>query len=233
MSKVKAVADISRNRLYLTMSGHVDAKTLNALYTDIRFCVADLQPGFIVIDDSSECNLIYLSGLPVYKKIMDYLAANKVGEVVRVVQDTISHKQIINYTDKIQCYKTMYADQIEAAEKKLEATRRRNGIRFKLSGRSIEYTINNQNLSGTLVDLSISGCSVDVEGIVPAMAQELTIVLLFDRDDRHPSHFQIKTRVVRVSTSSFAVQFLDLDDDQQEQLYQRLVYEVSRPVDSP
>ncbi|MBM9537604.1 hypothetical protein [Desulfobulbus alkaliphilus] len=84
-SKVKAVADIAKNRLYLTLSGNIDAKALNVLYTDVRFCVADLQPGFIVIDDTSDCNLMYLSGLPIYKKIMDYLVVNKVGEIIRVV----------------------------------------------------------------------------------------------------------------------------------------------------
>ena len=232
-AKVKAVADIAKNRLYLTISGNVDAKTLNALYTDIRFCVADLQPGFIVINDSSACNLMYLNGLPVYKKIMDYLVANKVGEIVRVVQDTISHKQILNFTDKIQCYKTMYAEQLEEAERKLAATRRRNGIRFKLNGPSIAYTINNQNHSGTLVDLSISGCAIEAEGTIPAVAQELTLVLLFDNHEHHPSQFQIKARVVRATVSNFAAQFLDLDNDRQEQLYQRLVYEVGRNVELP
>lgn len=227
-AKVKAVADIANNRLYLTISGNVDVKTLNALYTDIRFCVADLQPGFIVIDDSSECNLMYLNGLPVYKKIMSYLVANKVGEIVRVVRETICHKQILNLSDKIQSYKTMYAAQLGEVEKKLEATSRRNGIRFKLSGPSIEYTINDQKHSGTLLDLSISGCAIDVEGTVPAVAQELTITLLFDKHEGHPSHFQIKARVVRATGSIFAVQFLDLDDERQEQLYQRFAYEVGR-----
>jgi hypothetical protein len=231
-TKVKAVADIARNRLYLTISGNVDAKTLNALYTDIRFCVADLQPGFIVIDDSSACNLMYLNGLPVYKKIMSYLVANRVGEIVRVVQDTICHKQILNFTNKIQSYKTMYAAELEEVEKKLEATSRRKGIRFKLSTPSIAYKINDQNHSGTLVDLSISGCSVDVEGTVPAVAEELTIVLLFDKHEGHSSQFEIKARVVRSAASKFAVEFFDLDDDRQEQLYLRLAYEVGRTFDA-
>ncbi|MBM9538759.1 PilZ domain-containing protein [Desulfobulbus alkaliphilus] len=127
----------------------------------------------------------------------------------------------------------MYADQLEEAEQKLETTKRRNGIRFKLYGPSIEYSMNDQKYRGTIIDLSISGCSVEVKETVPALAQELTILLLFDTHDRHPSHFQIKTRVVRATTSAFAVQFLDLDSDRQEQLYQRLIHEVGRTVDFP
>jgi len=231
--KVKAVADIAKNRLYLTISGNVDVKTLNALYTDIRFCVVDLQPGFIVVNDSSECNLIYLSGLPVYKKIMDYLVANKVGEIVRVFHNTVSHKQIKHFTDRIQCYTTMYADQMEEVEKKLATTKRRNGIRFKLNGLYVEYTINNQINRAKLVDLSISGCAVNVQDAVPEAGQKLPFILFFDQHDRHPSQFQINARVVRTGVSTFSVQFIDLDDDRREQLYQRIVYEVGRTVGIP
>ena len=231
--KVKAVADRARNRLYLTISGNVDAKTLNALYTDIRFCVADLQPGFIVINDSSECNLIYLSGLPVYKKIIDYLIANKVGEIVRVFHNTISQKQIKHFSDRIQCYKTMYADHVEEAEKKLDTTKRRNGIRFRLNGPYVEYTINNQSNRGRIVDLSTSGCAVSVQGAVPEAGQNLPFILFFDKHDNYPSQFQINARVVRATASIFSVHFIDIDDDRREQLYQRLVYESGRTVAPP
>jgi hypothetical protein len=231
--KVKAVANIAQNRLYLTISGNVDTKTLNALYTDIRFCVADLEPGFIVIEDFSECNLLYLNGLAVYKKIMDYLVANRVGEIIRVVQNTISHKQIQHYTDGIQCYKTMYVDQIEEAEKKLQETMRRDGIRFKLNGSYIEYTCNGHVNRGTLLDLSISGCAVGVENEVPAVGQELPFALFFDKHDIHTSHFQMNAKVVRAIVSTFAVHFLDLGDERREQLHQRLAYEVGRTVVPP
>ena len=95
--KVKATADIKKNRLTITMSGNVDGKTLEKLYTDIRFCVCDLSKGFEVINNISQCNILYISSLPVYKKIIDYLISCNVGEIVRVAKDDhVSYKQIVN-----------------------------------------------------------------------------------------------------------------------------------------
>ena len=71
--RIKATANIAKNRLHITMSGNVDSKSLEKLYTDIRFCVADLKKGFEVISDISQCNILYVSSFPNYKKIIDYL----------------------------------------------------------------------------------------------------------------------------------------------------------------
>jgi hypothetical protein len=54
---------------------------LNKVYTDIRFCVSDLKPGIDVITDLSRCTLGHLNGIATFKKIMDYLVAQKVGRV--------------------------------------------------------------------------------------------------------------------------------------------------------
>ena len=45
-SKTKAVANIKKNRLHVAMSGNIDTKALEKLYTEIRFCVADLKGKF-------------------------------------------------------------------------------------------------------------------------------------------------------------------------------------------
>lgn len=85
-AQVKAKVNVAKNRLYVTIAGPIDAKMLDKLYTEIRFCVADLKPGFQVLSDISQCQIIYVTGLPVYKKIIDYLIAQRVGEIVRIVK---------------------------------------------------------------------------------------------------------------------------------------------------
>lgn len=49
----KVSADLKRNRLIITVSATASQKEAKKIYTDIRFCVADLQPGFDVITDSA------------------------------------------------------------------------------------------------------------------------------------------------------------------------------------
>lgn len=71
--------DINKNRLYLTISGKVTKKELDKLYTDLRFCVAELQPGFDALSDFSECKLGNLNGLPTFRKISIYLVENVYG----------------------------------------------------------------------------------------------------------------------------------------------------------
>lgn len=114
----KADANIKKNRLLVTIAGNVDGKSLEKLYTDIRFCVADLKEGFEVVSDISRCNLIYITGMPVYKKIIDFLIANKVGAIVRIIKkDNVSFRQLVNFSEKIHCYRSIYADNKEDAEK--------------------------------------------------------------------------------------------------------------------
>jgi len=228
-SKTKAVANIKKNRLHVAMSGNIDTKALEKLYTEIRFCVADLKEKFEVVSDISECNFIYVAGLPTYKKITDFLISKKVGAIVRVVKsDNISYKQIVNFSDRIHCYRTMYAEDQKEAENILETLIKRDGIRFQMNNAIIEYTINNEAGKGRLIDVSTSGCAVE------AVAHALSVGVIIDLTLEFPPYqellsvFQTKAEVVRTDDAIFAARFVALTDGYKEQLYQRLVSEVSR-----
>ena len=227
--EVKAIADIARNKLNLKISGDVDTKSLEKLYTDIRFCVCDIKPGFDVIVDTSQCNLLYVTSLPVYKKIIDYLISKKVGQVIRIVKDhSIIQKQFKNFTNKIKCYKASYANSAEDAEEMLKIFKRRNGVRFQLLGQMIEYKIKKESVKGLLVDISTGGCAIESPSIPLSIDTEILLALAFDKHDTLTSNFTINAKVVRINNDTFSVRFLDLDDDVKEQLYQRITYEVSR-----
>ncbi|WP_319585837.1 PilZ domain-containing protein [uncultured Desulfobulbus sp.] len=225
----KAEANIKKNRLHITISGNIDIKSLEKLYTEIRFCVADLKKGFEVISDISQCNLLYISSLPVYKKIIDFLIAKNIGEVVRIIKkDNISYKQIVNFSEKIHCYRAVYAENKEDAEKKLECLIKRDGIRFPLNNVLFHYERNNEAGSGRIVDISISGCAVESATLPLAENDAIGIIITFDKHETLPSEFHLKACVVRRGEHLFAARFIDVDDERKAKLYQRLAYEVGR-----
>lgn len=227
--QIKARAIVKKNRLHVTIAGNIDSKSLERLYTEIRFCVADLTKGFEVISDISQCNLLYISGLPIYKKIVDFLIAHRVGTIVRIIKNNnVSFKQIVNFSEKIHCYRTIYAESSEEAEQKLEHLIKRDGLRFRLNHILLQYEIGEAVGNGSLVDISVSGCAVESTTVPLAENDEIAINIQFDAHDTLPSQFQIKARVVRLGEQQFAAQFLDLDEDHREQLYKRLAHEVSR-----
>lgn len=110
-------ADVKRNLLLITLRGSVPKKDVERLYTDIRFCVADLKPGFAVITDMSEARIGHLSAIETFFKITRYLAEKKVGPVVRVVgQAKVIFNQIAKLSRQITGYQAMYAKSVEEAE---------------------------------------------------------------------------------------------------------------------
>jgi hypothetical protein len=117
---VKIRADIQKNTIYIKLTGNIRKKHLESLYTDIRFCVADLQPGFTVINDLSEATIGHLSGIATFKKIMAYLASCKVGAVIRIAgKSSLIIKQVMRISALIQGYTPIYASNMEEAERKL------------------------------------------------------------------------------------------------------------------
>ena len=227
--RIKATANIAKNRLHITMSGNIDSKSLEKLYTDIRFCVADLKKGFEVISDISQCNILYVSSFPNYKKIIDYLIANNVGEIVRIIRNAnISYKQILKFSEKIDCYKTIYVESDKEAEDKLQLLIKRNGVRFKIDNLFFEYTVKDSPGKGRIIDISTSGCAVDSPTQPLIIDTEIVVIIKFSEHDTLLSTFTIKAKVVRVDDQRSAIQFIDLDDDHKNQLYNRLAYEVSR-----
>lgn len=228
IQRVKAKADIKNNRLSLTISGHVDAKTLDGLYTDIRFCVADLKPGFDVICDVSQCNLLYLAGLPIYQKIMNYMVASRVGTIVRVTNsEQVSARQMFNLYERFPCYSVLHATSCEEAVTKLEVLDRRDGLRFHLTNVDCSYTCQGGQGQGVLVDISVSGCAVQDATVPVQQGEEVALTLGFSPHDKLPTQVQVQGEVIRVENDLFAVHFLNLDDEAQAQLYKRFVHEVN------
>ncbi len=222
-SKVRA--DIKRNRLFITLPASVSKKELEKVYTDVRFCVADLKPGFDVITDLSLCTIGHLNGIPIFSKIMDYLVQHRPGEVVRVIGTTsVLFKQLIRLAGRFQSYKPIYVDSLEEAEERLANTRR-SDLRFRLHSQAVEYSVGDRSGSGKLVDASTGGCAIGEATL--AVAPDDAISLAFSlRQDRDSSvSFTLQATVLRVEEGQFAVQFGDIGEEQKGLLYTCLAFE--------
>ncbi|MFH0784896.1 MAG: PilZ domain-containing protein [Pseudomonadota bacterium] len=229
---MKVKADISKNRLYLVIAGQVVKEEMDKLYTDVRFCVADLKPGFDVISDLSECNILHLSGVPTFRKIMNFLITKEVGDVVRIInRKSLIFKQILNLSSRICGYKPIYVSTLEEAEEKLEKSIKRNGIRFHINHLPAEYIANEITGKGNILDLSITGCAIESATLPVSAHDEISIKIVFQQQDIPSEEFIVKSRVVRIQGDNiFAVEFKDLDEEIKNRLWKCLICEAQREI---
>lgn len=112
-------ANIKRNKLEITLRGVISKKDVERIYTDIRFCVSDLEPGFAVITDLTEAHLGHLSAIGTFRKITRFLSEKQVGPVIRIVgRANIIFRQIAKLSSDTS-YRPHYAKTKEEAERLL------------------------------------------------------------------------------------------------------------------
>lgn len=227
----KVTADLKKNRLCIALGTTATKAELNKVYTDIRFCVADLKPGFDVITDLSLCTLGHLNAIATFKKIMDYLVAQKVGRVVRVVGGTnIAFRQLLALATRFHCYKPLYVASLEEAETVLQHPVAPEALSFQLHRRQVDFVVGQAKGQGQLVDISTGGCTVQGTADVVAKDQEMALTLVLNRQKDDKASFTLDARVVSVAEDRFAVEFLNMADAEKDGLYQCLVYEVRRDM---
>lgn len=224
--KSGATADIQKNRLYITIAGQLSKKQLDKLYTDIRFCVADLNSGFDVVNDLSECSLAALNGIPTFKKIINHLIDNNVGKVVRVIDERkLVFRQILNLAAKMKGYQSTYVASLEEAEQELLNAQEQDGLRFCLLDQPVTYILGGKEGKGKVVDISVSGCAINHDSLSPTMNDLLSFSTTFQKHEKLLQVFETEAKVAWVENNKFAVSFQKVDNDLKQQMAERLVYE--------
>lgn len=227
----KTSANIKKNRLYVEISGSADEQSLDNLFSEFKSCVSILEPGLKVIVDLTQCSVIYVKGLMIYKKIIDYLVQKKVSEIVRIInKENVSYNQLIRFTDKIQSYKVIYAYSMEQAEEKLENLKFIDGIRFKLNRPKIKLYFDEKILDGNILYISVSGSAIEVSTVGILVDSICLLEIHFEDCENLESIFKIQTSVVRVGENMLATRFIDFQGKDQEKLYARLAFEVGREI---
>ncbi|MBV5328645.1 MAG: PilZ domain-containing protein [Chlorobium sp.] len=225
---LKVKADIRENRLYFKLSGKARKEELDKLYTDVRFLVADLTPGFDVISDYSECDFSIISGKWL-NKISNYLVTNGLGEVVRVISgNSLLYDQAKNLSTISNGFRPIYARSHEEAKGKLEATVKRNSIRFYVNDLQVEYTSKDKYGKCKLLNISTGGCSAQSATMQLSIDEDILMTISFENQDTSKIEFKAKARVIRTEKDTFGAKFSDLGNDQKELLWKCLISESQR-----
>jgi PilZ domain len=219
--------DGKKNRLYLKISGNVSKKELENLYTDIRFAVADLQPGFSLVNDLTECKLCHITGIGTYKKISNYLVTNGVRDVVRIINhDSLVLKQILNFASRYTEYIPIYVSTTQEAEEQLDMSDQTSRLRFRFSNLPpVEYFFKGTKGEGRVYHIATSGCRIDSATIAPVINEQLDITFAFNAPENDPKNFYVKAQVVESANDEFAVEHRDFSDGEESRLWQYLLHE--------
>lgn len=227
----KASANIKKNRLTITVAEKVTKKSIDSLYTEIRFCVADLKPGFDVITDLSACNLAALSVFSTFRKITNHLIVSKVGRVVRVIDESkIIKKQLFNIAARSQSYKTEIFNSVEAAEEYLTESDEEQELCFRLIDKHVDYSFDEASGTGDVEFLSICECRVISATLSLAIGSQITLTVKFDNHEGLLNTFEVSAEIAWVEGDGFGAKFIEVDEDIKEQLWKRLVHESQKKL---
>jgi len=225
-NNLKVRVDMSRNRIYCTISGDITKADLEKFFTDVRFGIADLKPGFSMITDLTNCRIAHLAAIPTFRKIMHYIVNHGVQEVIRIINPkNLVFKQILNLTSQIQSYSPIYVNTLQEAEDKIDAAIKRVDLRFQVINKGVEFKTDSMSTKGQLIDVSISGCAIRSDEIQISSGE--IIHLKFSLTDKKSAavDFELNGNICRFIDGGFAVAFSEIKDSERELLWECLVQE--------
>ncbi len=230
-NKLQVRVDIPNNRLYCIVGGNVTRADIDSFFTEVRFGVADLKPGFAVITDLTNCHYSHLAAIPTYRKIMHYLASSGVREVVRVVNTgNLIYRQAMNLASRIQGYSTVYVKTLDEAESFLEQSQRRESLRYLLLRKPVQLVVDDRAFQGQLMDVSTSGCAVTGTSEAPAVGTVVHMSFALCDKKSDENRFEIDAEVVRHFGQGFAVRFISFGNVDRDKLQECLVQQARLDV---
>ncbi len=102
----EAEIDAPRNLLRTHYRGHMTEPRFREAFGHFEGLLSQLKPGFTILADMSELDLMELDCAPILGRIMDLCRASKVGTVVRVIPDPakdigVNILSIVHYRGKV------------------------------------------------------------------------------------------------------------------------------------
>lgn len=212
-------------------SGWITKKDLDNLYTDVRFCVADLKPGFHVITDLSECKFGSLDSIATFRKIMNFIMEKKAGQVIRITRkSSLIHKQILNLTSRYQGYKAIYVNSLEEAEKLIQESDGRHDLNFRLLQTPAYFSAGDIKGTGYIKEISTNHCQIVFFTASLAVNEQILIRLEFTLRDGLQHAFEIQAKIMEVEQEYFTAEFTCLDDDRKDLLRKCIIYEAQKEL---
>ena len=81
-NKSKVETSLEENMVTIVFPKILTKKELNTIYTNIRFAVTDLKPGFNVISNFSQTKFVFLNALGVFRKTFNFILSSDSGEII-------------------------------------------------------------------------------------------------------------------------------------------------------
>jgi hypothetical protein len=119
-NKMDIRADVTKNRLYLILSGFFEDPEMTAVADKCIAEVKKLKPGFDIINDISQCKSASDKGIMELLRAQTFIKQSGVNKVVRITGDIITQAQF-NRQAKEAGYSAETAASIAEAEKILSA----------------------------------------------------------------------------------------------------------------
>ena len=121
MSNYNIRADLSKNRLYMSISGFMDDDLVTQVVDKVIAEAKKLKPGFAVINDISTFKPATPKGAEEIKRAQLFVKENGVGRVIRVTgQDGIAAMQFSRISKTTTGYEADQVTTVEDAEKLLD-----------------------------------------------------------------------------------------------------------------
>lgn len=224
-------ADIPRNRLYCVITGKIGSADMEKFYTDIRFGIADLKPGFSVITDLSRCSLGHLGAIPTFRKVMNYIAGKGAREVIRVIdKKKLLFRQALNLASKMQGYMPVYVESLEEAERLLDRDIRRSQLRFKLHDTEVLVKFSETvHQTGKIIDISLTGCAFTMTGMELREGEQVSVCIPLNCESMI-HEFELPAKVVRALPGGCAVMFAEAKGNDVDRFWSCLLQESHREM---
>jgi len=113
-------SDPGRNRLYITLRGHLEGPERQAALKAILTEASKLAPGFGVVTDISTLHASDQEGFKDFLRAKSGLKMKGVGQVIRVVKIPLSRIQVQRISEAAG-YAAEQVDSIEEADRRLDA----------------------------------------------------------------------------------------------------------------
>jgi len=191
--------------------------------------VADLKPGFHVITDLTDSTFGSLNCLSTFRKIMGFLMDKKAGQVIRITRESsLIHKQIMNFSARLQGYKPVYVGTLAEAERVLAEHDRGRGLRFLLHQTPTHFSANGVKETGYIREISASDCVIEFFSAELHVDQNIVLEFTFANKDGSSQSFEIPSKITATEHDHFTAEFVDIAEEQQQQLNACLIREAQK-----
>ena len=182
----QVVADVGKNRLYLTLGGHFSLEERRRIAESITQEVAKLRPGFDLINDISQAHPTDEGGLKELMRVQRFLKSLGLRRVVRVTKVLLAelqlerasrqtgfHSIIVPSLEKAeQLLDSSEASEVPGGARKWDQVRKYRRISVG-PDHTIRFSLGSLELTDVrITNLSAEGCFAVVQGTLGGLLRE-------------------------------------------------------------